>query len=137
MIKWGFKINNIREKIKMNNKELVIKLADLQIELVEYVEKHTNLRCLTQRDFHRILTNNKLTCTYGLATKNLYNNVVEFASSNLELLNEVEKLKSEVENSSIKDLRFGFPQKNITEEERELHTLMLRHQLKYIIERSS
>ena len=119
----------------MNNKELVIKLVDLQVDLVKYVEKHTNLKCKTHRDFDRVITSNKLTCTYSLAVKNLYNNAVKFIPGyafNTELLDEIVKLKNEVENSELKDLRFGLePQHKFSEEERELDTLMLQHKLNY------
>lgn len=119
----------------MNNKELVIKLVDLQVDLVKYVEKHTNLKCKTHRDFDRVITSNKLTCTYSLAVKNLYNNAVKFIPGyafNAELLDEIVKLKNEVENSELKGLRFGLePQHKFSEEERELDTLMLQHKLNY------
>jgi hypothetical protein len=121
----------------MSNKELVIKLVDLEFSLVNYIEEHKKLKFKSHRDVNRIITANKLCCTYGFAVQYLYRVAVKFIPKyvrNTELLlDEITKLKDEVENKELKDLRFGLqPKYKFSEEETELNTLMLRHQLRYL-----
>lgn len=114
----------------MENKMLIKNLVKLQILCVRWVERHTSLLCKTHRDIDRIITANKLTCTYGVAAENLYTNIKKYCSNSNYLLEEILKLKDNINNSNIKDLRFGVePQKQFTEEEKELDTEMVKRKL--------
>lgn len=114
----------------MEDIKLVRKLVKLQILCMRYVERHTSLKCRTQRDIDRIITSNKLTCTYGEAIENLYNNIKKYCKNNSYLMEEVLKLKSNIDNSNIKEYRFGLqPQKKFTEKEKELDYEMLKRML--------
>lgn len=105
----------------MENKEIVKELVKLQILCMRWVERNTTLKCKTHRDMEKILTNNKLTCTYGEAVENLKTNITKLCNNSPYLLEEIIKLENEVNNSDIKSLRFGVePQKKFTEEENEL-----------------
>lgn len=111
----------------MENKEIVKQLVKLQILCMRWVERNTNLKCSTHRDMDRILTSNKLTCTYGDAVQNLKDNIIRFCGESSYLLEKVAKLQEEITESSIKDLRFGLePQKNFTQEEKELDNYKLQ-----------
>lgn len=111
----------------MENKEIVKQLVKLQILCMRWVERNTNLKCSTNRDMDRILTSNKLTCTYGEAVQNLKYNTIKFCRESSYLLEKVAKLEREIIESSIKDLRFGLePQKNFTQEEKELDNYKLQ-----------
>lgn len=111
----------------MNNKEIINKIVKLQILTIRYVERNTNLKCNTHRDMERVIMGNKLTCTYKEAVDNLYSNIKQFCKENDYLMEEVLILKEEVENSSIKELRFGRePQKRFLDEENLLDSYMLK-----------
>ena len=111
----------------MEHLDIIRLLVKLQILCVRYVERHTNLRCNTHKDMDRIIMNNKLTCTYGEAVENLYNNIIKYCKENSYMTEEVLKLKDSINNSNIKELRFGLePQKKFTEEERHLDYEMLK-----------
>ena len=104
----------------MNNKEIVKQLTKLQILTIRWVERHTNLKCSSYRSMERVLTANKLTCTYLDAINNLKSNIEEYCNSDY-LKSEVLNLENIIKESNIKDLRFGFePQKKFTEEEKSL-----------------
>lgn len=112
--------------------KLVKKLAKLNILCVRYVERHTNLRCPTWRDVNRVITANKLTCKYGDAVNNLYKNIMKLCKNSEYLTGEIIKLKEEIEQSSIKELRFGVePQKKFTEHESELDEGLIKCQFYY------
>ena len=105
----------------MENKEIVKELVKLQILCMRWVERNTTLKCKTHRDMERILTNNKLTCTYGEAVENLKTNITKLCNNSAFLLEGILNLEKEVENSPIKSLRFGVePQKKFNKEENEL-----------------
>ena len=112
--------------------KLVKKLAKLNILCVRYVERHTNLRCPTWRDVNRVITANKLTCKYGDAVNNLYKNIMKLCKNSEYLTGEIIKLKEEIEQSNIKELRFGvLPQKKFTERESELDEGLIKCQFYY------
>lgn len=99
---------------------MVKQLVKLQMLTMRWVERNTNLTCSTHRDTERILTANKLTCTYLQAVDNLKNNILKYCDNNY-LTEEVLRLEISIKNSTIKDLRFGVePQKKFTEEENKL-----------------
>lgn len=105
----------------MENKEIVKELVKLQILCMRWVERNSSLRCKTHRDMERIITNNKLTCTYGEAVENLKTNIVKHCNNNSYLLEGIINLEEVVENNPIKSLRFGVePQKEFNKEEKEL-----------------
>ena len=111
----------------MENIELVRKLTKLQILCMRYVERNTSLRCRSFRDMDRIITKNKLTCTYREAVENLQDNIKKYCNNSSYLTEEILNLKENMNNSSIKDLRFGIePQKKFTEEENRLDEEMLK-----------
>lgn len=60
---------------------------------MRWVERNTNLKCSTNRDIERILTSNKLTCTYIEAVENLKKNILKYCSNRSFLLEEVIKLE--------------------------------------------
>lgn len=102
----------------MNNKELVKQIVKLQVLTIRYVNRHTNLICKTHADAERVLTSNKLTCTYLQAVENLREIIIKHCKDSNYLMQSILKLKQDVLNSDIKDLRFGYnPQKRFTEEE--------------------
>jgi hypothetical protein len=82
----------------------------------------------------RVLTNNKLTCTYHQAVENLKSNIKMYCKSDY-LLESVLKLEAEIEDSNISNLRFGLePQKKFSDLEKELDTEMLKRKLFMITE---
>lgn len=110
----------------MTNKEMVKQLVKLQVLTVRWVERNTSLRCPTHRDCERVLTSNKLTCTYGEAIKNLINNIKKYCKSSY-LIEEALKLEEAINSSEIKNLRFGIePQRKFTDEEQELDTYKIK-----------
>lgn len=109
----------------MTNKEIVEHLAKLQVLCVRYVERHYNLICKTHRDLDRVIIKNKFTCTYLEAINNLFENVNKYCKDNDYIFNETIKLKEVIENSSIKNLKFGLNNGIFSEEEKELDNYML------------
>ncbi|MFT8349242.1 hypothetical protein [Clostridium saccharoperbutylacetonicum] len=111
----------------MENKMLIKDIAKLQILCTKWVERHTSLKCKTFRDIERVITANKLTCTYGEAVENLYNNIKKYCNNSNYLVEEILKLKENMNNSDIKDLRFGVePQKKFSDFEKELDMEMIK-----------
>lgn len=110
----------------MNEKEMVKQLVKLQILTIRWIERNTNLKCSTHRDMDRVLTANKLTCTYSQAVYNLKSNIKKY-SNNSYLNEEIIKLEKAIMESNLKDLRFGVePQKKFTKKEHELDTYKLQ-----------
>lgn len=128
----------------MNNKDIVSKLVKLQILTIRWVERNTSLVCATQRDIERVITSNKLTCTYLEAIDNLKTNIKKYCNTSSYLIEEVLKLEEIIKQSDIVNLRFGIePQKKFTEEEKELDNHKIKRTLfmlsemvgiKYIVE---
>lgn len=113
----------------MKNEELIKRLVKLQILCIRWVERNTELVCSTHREMDRVLMGNKLTCTYGLAVNNLKEYIEKYIKNDY-LREEIYKLKMEIEESSIVDLRFGLePQKKFTDEEKELDSYKLKRTL--------
>lgn len=111
----------------MNDMEMVKELVKLQVLCVRWVERNTSLKCKTHRDMERVITDNKLTCTYGEAIKNLKDKILKYCNANPYLIKEVLKLEDIIKESNIKNLRFGVePQKKFTEEEKELDNYKLK-----------
>ena len=111
----------------MENIDLVRMLVKLQVLCVRYVERNTSLKCKTHRDMDRILMANKLTCTYKEAVENLYNNIKKYCANSSYLIEETLKLKDNINNSNIANLRFGVePQKKFIEEEKQLDDEILK-----------
>ncbi|MBW6408782.1 hypothetical protein [Clostridium weizhouense] len=127
----------------MNKKEIIKQLVKLQILTMRWIERNTNLQCSTHRDMERILTSNKLTCTYLIAINNLKSTIIKYCNNDY-LNKEVLQLEIAIKESTIKDLRFGLePQKKFTEEEKELDDYKLKRTffminemvgIKYIVE---
>lgn len=116
----------------MNNIEMIRLLAKLQVLCMRYVERHTPLRCYTIRDMQRIITANKLTCTYGAAAENLYENMKKYCNNNVYLMENTLQLKENILDSKIQNLRFGIePQLKFSEKEKNLDTELTRRQLYY------
>ena len=113
----------------MTNKEMVERLAELQILLVRDVERNTKLRYKTDRDLNRIITKNKLVCTYKGGVNNLLETAKKF-SKNESLIENIEDLKEEILNSDIAELRFGLePQRKFSDIESELDIALTLKQL--------
>jgi len=129
----------------MENKEIIKELVKLQILSMRWVERNTTLICATNRDMDRILTNNKLTCTYSEGVQNLKNNIIKFCRESNYLVEGIAKLQENIETSTIKDLRFGVePQKKFSSKEKELDNYKLQRAffmtnemvgIKYIVEK--
>lgn len=127
----------------MVNKKMVQQMVKLQVLCVRWVERNTNLRCSTFADMDRILQAGKLTTTYGEAIKNLKKNIEQYCKNSV-LIEEVSKLEEDINNSDIKELRFGIePQRKFTPIEKELDNERIKRQLymtgemvgiKYIVE---
>lgn len=114
----------------MENKILIKDLVKLQILCVRWVERNTFSQCKTHRDMDRIIMGNKLTCTYSTAVDNLYDNIKKYYIISEYILEEISKLKENIANSNIKDLRFGLePQKMFSDLEKELYTEMIKRKL--------
>lgn len=114
----------------MENKELVEKLAELQMLSVRYVERHTTLRCTTLRDLDRIIFKNKFVATYINAVENLKDVIKAYCKDSEYLKVAVENLENNIKDSEIKDLKLGKENKQFTELEKELNTIFLVKQLK-------
>lgn len=111
----------------MKNIELVKRLVKLQILCIRYVERNTTLRIKTHRDMDRILMKNMFTCDYNNAIENLNKIIKRYCIKSKYLVKECMSLKKDIQNSPIKNLRFGLePQRKFTEEEQELDTLLLK-----------
>lgn len=110
---------------ELTNKEIVKNLVKLQVLCVRYVERHYNLICKTHRDLDRVIMKNKLTCTYLEAINNLFENVNKYCKESEYILSNTIALKKEIENSNIKNLKFGLTNKSFNEEEKELNIYML------------
>jgi hypothetical protein len=127
----------------MENKGLIKEMVKLQVLCVRWVEKNTNLKCSTLWDMDRILKGSKFTITYEEAVKNLRRNIEKYCKNEY-LLNAVLQLEDDINNSEIKNLRFGLePQRNFSDLEKELNTEVLKRTLfmtngmvgiKYIVE---
>lgn len=105
---------------------LVMELSKLHILLVRNVERHSHLKCVTHRDVERIIMSGKFTVTYKEAVENLYNTAIKF-SKNQDLIDKILKLKEEINNSEIADLRFGTePTGKFTEIENKLDSIVLQ-----------
>lgn len=116
----------------MENNEMVKLLAKLQVLCMRYVERNTQLRCYTMRDMERIITANKLTCNYGDAVDNLYDNIKKYCGSCSYLMDNALQLKEAMHNSDMKNMRFGIePVKKFTEQEKELDSELIKNQLFY------
>lgn len=118
--------------MRMTAEKLVQQLSKLNILCMRYVERHTSLRCITWRDVNRIIMGGKLTCNYNDGVNNLYKNIMKFCKNSKYLTEEITKLKGEIEQSSIKNLRFGLePQKRFTQLEDELNRVLINSQFYY------
>jgi len=105
----------------MKDKEIINKLVKLQILTIRWVERNSNLKCATHRDMERVITSNKMTCTYLEGVSNLKTNILKYCNNSSYLMEEIVKLEEDIKKSNIKELRFGIePQKKFTEEEKEL-----------------
>lgn len=111
----------------MDNREIINQLVKLQILTVRWVERNTSLKCVTHRDMERVITSNKLTCTYLEAVENLKLNIKKYCNTSSYLIEEVLRLEDIIKQSNIRNLRFGVePQKKFTEEEKELDNHKIR-----------
>lgn len=119
----------------MKKEEMVKMLVKLQILCIRHVERNTNLRLYTHRDMDRILMNGKMTCTYGDAVINLESNIFKYCKTSSYLMDEISKLKTIIEESDIKNLRFGLePQLKFSKEESILDTAVLKYRFYMINE---
>lgn len=66
---------------------------------------------VTNGDMERILTSNKLTCTYLEAIENLKSNIIKYCNNSAYLMEEILKLEISIKNSDIKNLRFRIKRK--------------------------
>ena len=122
----------------MENKELIRLLSKLQVLCVRYVERHTSLRCVSYRDIDRIITKNKLTCTYAEAIENLYNNISKYCRENSYLMEQILNLKEAFDLSEILNLRFGVePQRKFNALEKDLDIYREKQIFFYIGEMNS
>lgn len=111
---------------------LVKQLAKLNILCVRYAERHKHLVYSTWRDVEHFITGGKPACTYEYAVNKLYENANKLCKNSDYLVSETIKLKEEIENSTIKELRFGLePSKKFTELENELDTELTKYHLLY------
>lgn len=123
----------MRTNFKMTEEiRLVKKLAKLNILGVRYAERHTHLVYSTWRDVECFITGGKPACTYEYAVNKLYENIIKLCKNSDYLVSETTKLKEEIENSTIKELRFGLePRKKFTELENELDIELTKYHLLY------
>lgn len=111
---------------------LVKQLAKLNILGVRYAERHKGLIYSTWRDVERFITGGKPACTYEYAVNKLCENAMKLCGNSDYLVSETLKLKEEIENNDIKELRFGLePRKKFTELENELNTELTKYHLLY------
>ena len=111
---------------------LVKQLAKLNILCVRYAERHKHLVYSTWRDVERFITGGKPACTYEYAVNKLYENANKLCKNSDYLVSETIKLKEEIENSTIKELRFGLEhRKKFTELENELDIELTKYHLLY------
>lgn len=104
----------------MSSKELIAKMVKLQILCVRWLERHTALQFPTVGDIDNVLFAGRTYVNYQTAIKNLKTRIDKYCKNEY-LSGEIIKLSKEIENSSIKDLRFGLePDKKFSEMEYEL-----------------
>lgn len=114
----------------MENRELVERLAELQMLCKRYVERNTNYTCKTIMELNRLIMGNKLTCTYEFASKTLLKNINEWCKNSEYLNKEANTLYENIKKSTIADLRFGYePQKRFNDDEKNLDRIFLVKQL--------
>lgn len=112
----------------MNKDELLVKeLVKLQVLCARYVERNTNLICVSFRDLDRIVMGNKLTITYKEAVENLKSNIDKYCNDNEYLVAKTNELYEEIIESEIKNLRFGIElQRKFVDLEQKLDDLRLK-----------
>lgn len=116
------------------DKEKVVKhLVRVQVLCMRYVERHSDLRYRTFKDFNRVITENKLTYSYEEVVSYLRCYINEYCSDSQYLKDEIEKVQVEIANSNIGNLRFGCePQRKFTKEESELLITRIRYRLRML-----
>ena len=122
--------------INLINKEEFIKLlVKTQILSIRYVERHSNLICVTHRDLNRFVMQNKLTCNYRFILDTLEKNINEYCND-FETVREMLKiLKDNISILGLDNLRLGMDsQKKFTEIEKELDSLRTKYLLFYLNE---
>lgn len=116
------------------SKELVERIAEQHILLIRDVENNTSLKCPTHRDVDRIVMANKMFTSYGEAVDNLILAMDRYNVKNKNLRTELHKLKEEVINNPVKELRIGLVPANKpqTEEEMKLDRVYLIKKLEML-----
>jgi len=108
----------------MTKSEMVKELAYLQIMLVRWTERNTSKKFKTYREIDRLITGNRYTQTYGEGILQLEKGYA--SCTNQSLIELVQKLKENILNSELKDVRFGLsPHRPFSDEEHELTRLLL------------
>ena len=119
----------------MNRKEFVKTMVKVQVLSVRYVERHTNMMCVTQRDMNRFLMQNKLTCNYSFALETLETQIHKYCNDFKYIKDMLKTLKDNIETLELNELRLGLePQKKFTEEENDLEMLRIKYLLFYLNE---
>lgn len=107
----------------MKSEDIVKRLVELQVYTMRWVERNTELRCFDSRGMERLITKNKLTCTYLYAAETLVETIKTYCKSDY-LLEEAIKLLDIVKISDIREHRFGYnPQNRFNEEEDRLDNI--------------
>ena len=129
-------------KIKLSEaakqyEDMVSDLAKLHVLLIRYVERNTNLKVVSMKDFEMVLQGGKMTCTYAWGIQTLKKYITQFCK-NEKIIELMKDLEERILNSDLKDMRFGIsPQRKFTDLEYELNDLLSRRQMYMNIEMKS
>jgi len=114
----------------MNNKDIVKNMVKLNVLTARYIARHTQLRFETYRDIERVATSNKLLITYGEAIEKLKEVIFKYCKECEYLITKICELEQAVQDSEVKDYRFGIePKLKFTKEESELDSYRISRTL--------
>jgi len=110
--------------------EMVHELGKLQILLIRWVERNTDLKCQTFGDMNVLIQGKHLTATYKEGVENLKFYMKNANPRPQQLIDSLIELETKINQSKLKDLRFGEnPQRRFTEEEHEFQRILTLRQL--------
>lgn len=86
---------------------IIADLVRLQFIVIRYVERNSNIKYITHRDLENVLTGGVPTVTYSKAVENLFKHAKMRIHDKQDIIYNILELQDKIDNSEIKDLRFG------------------------------
>ena len=124
----GEKITIKGDKDMLNKKVLIKELVELHGAIAKEVDDKNIYKLVTHGDYNKILMGNRKTITYTMAIDNLINFLTRYKHNiDPSLFKKAYELKTKIESSEIKKLRFGGnPPKRFTADEKELYNYLFK-----------